>query len=208
LEVADVHCCTPIWHAASRGDEQIARALLAARADANRACAYGATPLYRAALYGHVPILALLLAPNPDVVRANVLGCTPLHVAANGGCTSGVGRLLKAKADVNSTEDGHARRTALQLAAGHGYVSVVKQLLEAKADANVADANGDTPVVAAACAGSARSVLCLVDAKGRVDAFRDGESTLMRGIDRAGFRAVLSVLLMSKVDYKTNAQAS
>lgn len=84
---------------------RVAKALLAAGANARGRTRSGATPLQFAAAQ-RPELVALLLEAGADVKAADVNGTTPLHMAAHGGQRDTVKLLLDRGADVNAEEKG------------------------------------------------------------------------------------------------------
>lgn len=84
---------------------RVAKALIAAGADARGRTRSGATPLQFAAAQ-RPELVALLLEAGADVNAADVNGTTPLHGAAHGGQRDTVKLLLDRGADVNAEEKG------------------------------------------------------------------------------------------------------
>lgn len=74
--------CSFLFLAAKNGAVEIAKLLLAVKANVNQQCAEGATPLLVAATIGHVEMVQLLLAqPHVAVDARDDSGRTPLHCA-------------------------------------------------------------------------------------------------------------------------------
>ena len=133
---------TALHYAARHGYVEIARLLLAERADVNAKTDKGYTPLQYAVMYDHKEIVQLLLSNKADVDVRDGIGCTPLYVAAENGQIEEVGILLAAKADVNArTIHGS---TALSVAASDGREDVARLLIDNGANVNDADVNGCT----------------------------------------------------------------
>ena len=76
---------TPLRHAAENGHLDIVKALIAARADVNKAAEDdGGTALLIASQFGHLDVVkALVAAPRADVDQVAYRGATPLYVAAH-----------------------------------------------------------------------------------------------------------------------------
>ncbi|MAM93283.1 ankyrin repeat domain-containing protein [Parvibaculum sp.] len=70
---------TPLHHAAMRGKQAVAQALIDHGADVNAVNAFSATPLYEAAVGGHVDLVKTLIARGADVDVKDGQGRTPLE---------------------------------------------------------------------------------------------------------------------------------
>jgi len=133
---------TALHYAARHGYVEIARLLLAERADVNAKASKGDTPLHYAVWYGHEETVQLLLSNKADVDVRDGIGRTPLYDAAATGQIEEVGILLAAKADVNTrTLRGD---TALSVAASDGREDVARLLIDNGANVNDTDINGCT----------------------------------------------------------------
>ena len=73
---------TPLLEACHSGHLEVARLLLEANADKDKAMHDGATPLFLAATTGHLESARLLLQANADKDKATDDGATPLLMAA------------------------------------------------------------------------------------------------------------------------------
>jgi ankyrin repeat protein len=133
---------TALHYAARHGYVEIAKLLLAERADVNAKTGKGDTPLHYAAWYGHKETVQLLLSSNADVGVRDGIGRMPLFDAAANGQIEEVGMLLAAKADVNART--LRRYTALSVAASDGYEDVAQLLIDNGANVNDADISGCT----------------------------------------------------------------
>ena len=76
---------TPLHHAAMRGKERVALALLDHGADVNAVNAFNATPLHEAAVGGHAELVKALIARGADVNATDGNGRTPLERAEEQG---------------------------------------------------------------------------------------------------------------------------
>lgn len=127
---------TALHWAAFNGNADIARLLLARRADLTAKTRLGAmTPLMMAARNGHSDIIKLLLDAKDDPNAANANGTTPLMLAAAAGKADAVAMLIDRGADVNARDVTNGQ-TALMFAAALGRVDAIKVLTQRKADAN------------------------------------------------------------------------
>lgn len=105
---------TPLFHAATAGDEKLVARLLAAGADPNLADVARVTPLMKAASASKAGAIEALIGAGADVNAADRAGRTPLHYAIAAKQLAVVQRLLaaNASADARSCDD----RDALGLA--------------------------------------------------------------------------------------------
>jgi len=129
----------------------------------------GWTALHIAVKLGHEDIIRELVSKkrkNVIVDAANKIGNTPLHKASSLGCVSNVEMLIKAKANLYTTNnDG---RTALHLAAIRGNLDIVVKLLfvnctKAKELAKIEDRLGGTALRYAAHGGHTEIVFFLIE---------------------------------------------
>jgi len=160
---------TALSYAASKGDVELTRLLLDAKANVHATSKEGRSVLLFAALKGHTDAIALLLDAKADVHAADEAGRTALMEAVNSGRAEAVGLLLDAKADANARdEDGD---TPLVLAASNGHSDVVKVLVGAgrQVDIDCEDKDGDTPLILAASKGDSDVVRMLLEAGANVN---------------------------------------
>ena len=100
--------------------------------------------------------------------------------AAAAGDDAKVKRLLKARADVNSTmtgERGTTGITALQNACVNGQVGAVRLLLKAKAAVDLRDSGAGSALLGASQAGELKCAQLLIEAQAAVDQPNDQLST-------------------------------
>jgi ankyrin repeat protein len=97
----DPHGCTPLMHAARRGQVAVVEALLAAGADPHCISPKGNRALYDAALSGNPEIVRRLLQAGVDVNVTAAGGLTALMMAATFGKLEAIQCLLDAGADPN-----------------------------------------------------------------------------------------------------------
>lgn len=132
---------TPLMAAAYLGNTSMARVLLDAGAEVDRAMPEGWTALMWAAQQGHTTTVRELLQTGAKVdVMSN--DCTALIVAAQNGCTSTVKALLQAGARIDQA--GRDGVNALMAATMRGNTATVQFLLEAGANPNLRNNYFDT----------------------------------------------------------------
>ncbi|KPI92406.1 Ankyrin repeat, PH and SEC7 domain containing protein secG [Papilio xuthus] len=167
------------------------RVLMAAPALADARDADGLTPLHLAVVHGNVPLVQTLLAAGADVNARDNEQHTVVHWATVCGEVGALRAVLAAGADA-ATPDQHggyplhyaAQMCGAPAATDHqsrgAALEVLRALVrEGGASVAVRDADGRTPLLWAASAGSAAAVLALHQAGARVDdADRDGLTAL------------------------------
>ncbi|WAA64845.1 ankyrin repeat domain-containing protein [Microbacterium oxydans] len=146
----------PLVRAAAVGDLERVCVLLAAGASASETDDVGWTALHAAAVRRYPQIVEALLAAGADPNVADSYGFTPLLNASGPGDAASVEALLHAGADVE-VSDAHLGWRPLSRAAEWDNFEVLVLLLSAGADPNQ-----DSPLIAAAEAGSLRCVRALV----------------------------------------------
>jgi ankyrin repeat protein len=149
--------------AASSGDIERVRALLAAGSDVNSALGDGMTALHLAARSGNLEMAALLIEARPNLeARTRIGDHTPLHVATASGRASVVAALLEAGADPNArTTTG---TTPLHFAAASGSAEAVARVLARGAEANPTEPVwGQTPLMFAAASGRVQVIEVLLE---------------------------------------------
>lgn len=97
---------TALFFAASKGNIDTARKLIAHKATARVKDSRGQMPLHRAAAVGNVPILKLLLDNKSPINATDIDGCSALHHAIAEGHGNAAIELLKAGAD-SDKKDGN-----------------------------------------------------------------------------------------------------
>ncbi|KAL4709384.1 hypothetical protein ACJJTC_013673 [Scirpophaga incertulas] len=188
-----VHYCASSGAGASQAARAACadRVLMAAPALASARDADGLTPLHLAVVHGNVPLVQTLLAAGADVNAQDDEQHTVVHWATVCGEVGALRAVLAAGADA-ATPDQHggyplhyaAQMCGAPAATDHqsrgSALEVVRALVkEGGAKVDVRDADGRTPLLWAASAGSAAAVLALHQAGAKVDdADRDGLTAL------------------------------
>lgn len=137
---------TPLHYAVSQEHAEITKALLMLGADPNISDHYGQMPLHRAVKFPEAKAsIDVLLAEEKINIETNTdLGWTPLQLAAEAGSYYAVCSLIKAGANVNSTDMSYGR-TALHIAVEGGHKDIVELLLKnTKIDVNKRNFSGNT----------------------------------------------------------------
>ena len=134
--------------AASKGNIETVKQLLAAGRDVNAKNNKGETPLHGAAKEGHKEIAELLITKGADVNARDEYGYTPLFMRLPFGAAAGhkeIIELLNAKgADVNAR--GKYGLTPLHWAVFGKYKETAKLLIAKDADVNALSNKGDAPL--------------------------------------------------------------
>jgi ankyrin repeat protein len=171
----------PLHLAAGTGNEDIVRALIAARADVNGVGSRQDhfTPLFNAAQQGRPEIARLLLANGANVDARDSLGNTPLAFAAdNHADVAEV--LLAAGANVNARRDTQDGWSPIFTAVDHDAVEAMRVLLRHGADPEIRSNNGNAAIHIAADRGYVRPIALLVSAGQSIDTPNaDGNTPLM-----------------------------
>jgi uncharacterized protein len=129
---------TALHWAADRGDEELARLVIAAGADVSAKTRLGGhTPLHIAAAGGRIAVARRLLDAKASPAVTTTTGATPLHFAATAGNLDVVLALLDRGADVN-TKEPQWGQTPLMFAAAAGRTDIVKALAQRGAEVAVA----------------------------------------------------------------------
>jgi ankyrin repeat protein len=197
---------TPLHAAASRGDLEAIKRLLANGADVNAtvrssegySSEWGNTPLHLAARDGRVEAAELLLDAYANVNAKNHRGQTPLHRAV--GHPSLARLLIENLANVDAADN--LGQTALHWAAQDGRVETVELLLSKGSRTYLRDNCGQTPLHLAArssrgAAGGLAAAELLVNRGADVNA-RDMLNVTPAHLAAATGNAPLLDLLMSK----------
>jgi uncharacterized protein len=125
---------TALHWAADRGDQELAKLVIAAGADvAARTRLGGHTPLHIAAIGGRTAVVRRLLEAKASPSEKTTTGATPLHFAAAAGNLDIVVAFLDRGADVNVREPQWGQ-TPLMFAAAAGRTDIVLELARRGAD--------------------------------------------------------------------------
>lgn len=191
---------TPLHWAAIRGHLDVAKLLLANKADVHakdNLLLEGCTALHYAASRGYIGVAELLLANKAYVdAKNNREGCTALHYAAGSGNRPLAELLLANKADVVAKDrDG---KTPLHWAAMLGQKELAEFLLASLADAR--DFDFMTPLHWASVSGSLEVVAALLANKADVNAKNREGRTPLHWAAEGGYRDVVELLLTNKPD--------
>ncbi len=138
---------TALHWAATRDDDELARALLYAGATVRATTRLGGyAPLHLASRGGNAVVARLILEAGADPNLFTTTGATALHFAADSDAAEMVRILVEYGADVD-TRDTFAERTPLMFAAVRGADRAVKALLEAGADPSLVTRVKDYEVI-------------------------------------------------------------
>eukprot|EP00439_Symbiodinium_sp_Y106_P048645 s4315_g6.t1 len=187
--------------AAQKGRLQVARLLLEAKADKDKAMEHGITSLYIAAQKGQQELARLLLEANADKDEATHHGTTPLYIALEAGHLEVASLLLQAKADKDKAME-HGI-TSLNIAAQKGQQERARLLLEANADKDKARKNGISPLYIAAQQGQQEVACLLLEPNADTDRATHHGTTPLYIAARTGHLEVASLLLEAEADKDT-----
>ncbi len=144
------------------------------------------------AVAGDLETVQGILRSSPEALGTRGMGwMTPLHAAALGGHATIAKALLEAGAPVNPP----GVASPLTCAAGKGHLEVVKLLAEGGADVNATDADGGTPIIAAAYGGHTEVVTYLWN-RGAKLADKEGRNALISAAKGAQANMVRMLLDM------------
>jgi ankyrin repeat protein len=126
---------TALHMAARRGNNEMVRMLLEAKASVNAKDKMRWAALHNAAVNGHTETVEILLAAHADpggtTDEAGLF--TPLHLAANGGHTFTIEKVLEADESIITAQD-QSGQTALHIATAKGHIRTVERLLRTEED--------------------------------------------------------------------------
>jgi uncharacterized protein len=127
-----------------RNDIDLAKGLLDAGADPNRASRLGVRPLYLAASNGSADMIRLLIKAGADANAPGPYGETTLMAAVASGDVAAVEALLEAGAEVDA-RDPHYEQTALMFAARTGATDIAHALIMGSATVDARTRVGEEP---------------------------------------------------------------
>jgi len=197
---------TPLYWAAAKGHEEVAKLLIGIIGDVNVSCTdQSDMPLHVACLYGHSDLVKWFLDNNANVNATRVTdGATALFIAAENGHHEVVNLLLGHKADVNAARNTGA--TPLFIAAINGYCKVVKLLLQNKADVNISRNTGATPLYISAWKGHTEIVELLLDHEAEINASKITGETPLYVAAQNGHVQTVKLLLARQADVNKTRQ--
>lgn len=197
LDAKDDFDWTPLFWAASRGHEAVARLLLEKGVNIEMKDTNNKTPVLQAAKGGHEAIVLLLLEKGANIKSMDEL----LLWAARGG-HEGVMRLLLAKgADIKSKDT--TNRTPLLSAASSGQEAMVQLLLENGADIESKDIYNQTALIRAACRGHAEVVQLLLEKGADIESKDNNSQTALSLASMKGYEALVRMLVEKGADIES-----
>ncbi|NOZ22024.1 MAG: hypothetical protein GXP25_13160 [Planctomycetes bacterium] len=205
--VSSFAAMTPLHWAASRGNKEVAEALLTAKADMETRDKYGSTPLHLAASNGAKEVGEVLIEKGAKVNAKDDDLETPLHYAARTGHADMVHLLIAKGADRNAKDK--AGKTSEELAYGdatkdafrfHDILGAIQAgdsekaetLVEGMTDVNAVGAGGTTLLHVASREGRAKIVEFLLAKEAKVNAVDNKDHT---PLDVAKDEAIKAILL-------------
>ena len=152
---------TPLYAASFGGHVECVAALCDAAASVIARRPDGSTPVHIACKQGHAPVLKVLLSRAPELARQTMQGGTgPLFVSAAYNRLACLRVLLGHGAEV----DGSPAACPLHVACREGFVSIAQELLSRSAKPDQLNADGQSPLHAAAIGGHLECVAVLCTA--------------------------------------------
>jgi ankyrin repeat protein len=215
---------TPLHVAAWHDQKEVAKFLLANKADVNAKTNEGKTPLHFAAQYGHPDMVELLLANKADIEAKTIYGNgeTALQVAAMNGKKEVVRTLVSHKANYtifDAVAIGDLERikeflkhdnglgsssgeygSPLHIAAITGQKDAAALLLANNAAVDVGDNVAATPLLDAALDGHANVVELLLAYKANVNAKDKDGHTPLENAASGGYADIVKLLLHNNGD--------
>lgn len=190
---------TALARAIETGDDDAARAALAAHAAPNRRLAFRATPLMQAVDRQDAPLVALLLAAGADANLGDEEGLAPLTLACQLGGEAVLGHLLSAPhIDLRAALPDGA--SALHICARYAPATVVARLLTARLPVDTPDSRGQTPLMWAAASGHTQSIGLLLKAGAKINAATQTGFTPLFFAIKSGMPEASAALLAAGAD--------
>jgi len=139
---------TALMLAASKGQTEIARWLIEAKANVNYTVAQtghfqGRTPLINAAMTNHPAVVELLLDAGAHSEPMDHLGWPVAHYAAYGGCTDCLRALKQRGFNIDFAVPGNRGETPIMVAARMGQIETIRALIELGANPRAKDRQGE-----------------------------------------------------------------
>ena len=202
IDVRDKFGLTPLHMAVIMGHKEASICLLDHGADINTKCNLGSTPLSSSAQKGHLPLVKLLILCGADLNLADCQGATSLMKAAGMGHLEVVKILVEKGAVVDQPyNDGVG--TALCQGSLNGHLEVVGFLLSAGANINHLDANGMSPLFAAAQGGHLSVVKLLVKRGADIHQASNQGVTPLHRAALSGYNEVVDYLMSKGAEFET-----
>jgi ankyrin repeat protein len=196
IHETDQNAMTPLYLAAYRGKEEIARYLIEKGSDVNYRRVTGETALFAAAQFDHAAIVRLLVEHGADIEAQTGRGRTAIRYAISGGArevadyllgvgaalpadgsllhtaaSKGMGAIVAAMIDmgVEPADDDGEGGTFLHSAAAGGLVELAATAIAGGLDVNARNRYGSAPLHKAAAGGHEDLILLLVDSGAEID---------------------------------------
>ena len=190
--------------AATWGDLDQLKGLIAKGTDINARDKEGNTPLMLAASTGHKAIADLLVAEGARIDAKNNKRNTALHGAAAAGHTTVADLLIAKGAEINGKNEGGD--TPLMLAALTGYRGVAELLIAKGADINASKEDGHTPLYIASLHGNTEVADLLIAKGAEVNARNKSGNTPLAAAAAAGNRDVARLLIAKGADINAKTE--
>lgn len=167
IEKKDIYSNTPLYYAATNGNEEIFNELVKAGANINQTNSDNKTALQIAVIENKLPIINRLIELQADLNHQDNAGNTALMVATTKNNKSIVRALIDAKADLNKQDNNGY--TALIIAVLNNFQNLALKLIKAGADLNKQNNAGETPLMLATIKNNELLVSALIAAKADVN---------------------------------------
>jgi ankyrin repeat protein len=200
IDARDTAGWTALGHALRTDHAAIAVALIHAGADVRSLQGNGTTPLLLAVGSRQAGLIAPLVQAGARIDAADASGATPLIAAAAAGADDCVEALLTAGARPALVDK--RGRTALWHAANRGSTTSV-DMLSGKSPVNAADADGTTPLAAAAARGHDAVIRALLGAGADAGITSRSGNTPLHVAAAAGHGSSIKLLAGSSGDVDT-----